>query len=121
MVRMMSLPAPLERRVQIIGPEAAATPVTARNFRREILPRFVRSIMVSPSGVVGIVVGRSRITRASRVSSGPPRVEPILEALPAGHERHDGQTPGVKRYWRDRGHRPTQIGCRRAERAVGEQ
>src|SRR6266581_4078261 len=114
MVRMMSLPAPLERRVQIIVPEAAATPVTARNFRREILPRFVRSIMVSPSGVVGIVVGRSRITRSSRVSSGPPRIEPILEALPADHERHDGQTPGVKRYRGDRGHRPPELRVRGA-------
>src|SRR5262249_40681568 len=34
-------------------------------------------------------------------SSGPPRVEPVLEALPADHERHDGQTPGVERYRRD--------------------
>jgi len=87
MVRMMTFPAALDRPVQMNGLAAAAMAVTARNFRREILPRAVRSIMVSPS--------------TSRVSSGLLRLEPVLEALPVKHQRHDRPTPGVERDRRD--------------------
>src|SRR3984893_16671741 len=134
---MMTLPAALARRVHTNGPAAAARPAPATKLRRLILSRSLRSIMVSlfcARRVPGALNPRtsrsrrrdrwwdvSRNTPASKVSSGSARVEPILEALPVDHQRHDGQAPGMERDRRDRRHRPAQLGGRDAQRTVGEQ
>src|SRR5215468_4141709 len=121
MVRMMTFPAALARRVHTKGAAAArlapATPAVATNVRRDIVLGCVsvRSLMALPPApggcparstyrtgcVVGIVRGTSRSMPSFQVSSGAARVDPVLQALPVDDQRHHGQPPGVKRNGRD--------------------
>src|SRR5437867_12476582 len=133
MVRMITLPAPLDRRVQMNG-AAVARPAPATKVRREIL--FVRSVMSWPPAPGGgarctqLSCLRSRRwdrgwevtgnTRAFGVSSGPARVDPVLEALPVDDERHDGKPPGMQRDGRDRRQGPAYLRGGGAERAIRE-
>src|SRR5262250_3783465 len=121
MVRMMTFPDALARRVRTKGAAAAklapATAAVATNVRRDIVLGWVsvRSLMAFAScarwvpGALNLPYGSRRRDRgwtsrsmpSFQVSSRAARVDPVLEALPVNDQRHHGQPPGVKRNGRD--------------------